>query len=184
MGVCNRVCVYMCVCVCFTMLCMKMLINLCVFCLLVYIYFWIYGYLCIVCFSLSCKALWVSQKHCIIIIFRAILNEKFRCTSIDYHCFSLSSPEIRCCQSMKKQRLSCGMQLMNTALVMAAVVLLLSSSMKHSGAIRAEQGASLMLTISVALSPCWVLKFDSSQTVHWGTWNMHWKQVRIRLTIL
>ena len=54
-------CVFVCVCVCvracvFVMVCIKMLIFVC-FVRLYTIDLYNYGYLCIVCFSLSCKAL-------------------------------------------------------------------------------------------------------------------------------
>ena len=58
------ICSGSCVCVDFTMLCMKM-INFGIACMFVYyyIYHWfLYGYLHVACFSLSRKALWGSES--------------------------------------------------------------------------------------------------------------------------
>ena len=53
--VCVRTCTILCACE-FAMFCMKMLIFICFVCLYT-TDLYNYGYLCIVCFSFSCKAL-------------------------------------------------------------------------------------------------------------------------------
>ena len=58
---CTQVCTQSCVCV-FFMLCVKVFVNFVCFIYLFICHWFVYGYLCIVCFSLVCKMLRVSES--------------------------------------------------------------------------------------------------------------------------